>query len=261
MMSNEDPCAAHVTAASVAESAAMELDRAGKVKEAIAKYQDCDRELDEAIKVALPTHSEDRPKLIKHQQEVQERIRHLQAAASSGKTPTIPVEQQIQAVQLGMQAHQAGTAAVSSAGGVKTLGACAVVGAGAGFIVLGSTVGASLAIVGGAAGAAYCATRGDKVGDVARGAGDAALAGVDKARDLDNKHNLTGKAMDAGSKAVTAVKEADQKYGITQRLSMGAHAAAQKVSQIEEKHHVTDKVASGLAAGFGKISSAFEKKR
>ena len=49
--------------------------------------------------------------------------------------------------------------------------------------------------------AGVAATRSDQVGDVARGVGAMAIKGVDKARELDREHDITGKVMEAGSKA------------------------------------------------------------
>lgn len=257
-MAEEDVCVKHVVASSVAETAAISLDRAGDVRGAIARYEEAERELSQAIDCALPAHAEDQPKLIQHRGEVAARIQHLKSL--NGKPTSIPVEDQIKAIQLGMQAHSAATKATSSAGGVKALAAVAALGAGAGLIVLGSTVGGTIAVVGGAAAAGYCATRGDKVGDVARSAGGYAVQGVEKARDINAKHDITGKLAEAGSKAVTVAKETDQKYGVTTKIVAGAGAVARKVSEIEDKHHVTDKVGAAFSSGLSKISSALEKR-
>merc|ERR1719188_761195 len=113
----------HVIASSAAENAAIELDRAGSVAAAIAKYEECERELGKAIEAAMPAHASDHPKLVQHRSEVQSRISHLKSL--NGRPPTIPVEDQIKAVQLGMQASSAAQAAVGQAGGVRTLAACA----------------------------------------------------------------------------------------------------------------------------------------
>jgi len=256
--SAQDECISRVIASSVAENAAIDMDRAGDVKGAIAKYEESERELAAAIAAAVPSHAEDHPKLVQHRKEVLSRIQHLKSL--NGKPATIPVEDQIKAVQLGMAASASASAAVGSAGGIKTLAACAALGAGAGLLVLGSTVGATVAVVGGAAGAAYCATRSDKVGDAARGAGNIALQGVDKAKEINQKHDITGKITVAGTQAITVAKETDQKYGVSTKVSAGVGAAVKRASEFESKHKVTDKVVSGFAAGLGRISAALEKK-
>uniref|UniRef100_A0A7S0FIQ9 MIT domain-containing protein n=1 Tax=Pyrodinium bahamense TaxID=73915 RepID=A0A7S0FIQ9_9DINO len=252
----QDPCTQRVLAASVAENEAISLDRAGNVAAAIQRYEECERELSGAIGLALPAHADDHPKLVQHRKEILDRIAHLKSL--NGAAPTIPVEQQINAVQLGMQATGAASSAVSSAGGAKTLAACAALGAVGGFVVLGGTVGAGLSIVGGAAGAAYVATRQDKLGDAARTAGSCAIAGVEKAKKLNDEHKVTAKIADAGSKAVTAAKTVDEKYKISDKVSHGVGTILSKAQEIEQKHQVTDKVASGISKGFGKLSSALE---
>lgn len=254
----QDECIRHVTAASVAENAGIDLDRAGDVKGAIAKYEECEHLLAAAIAAAMPAHAEDHPKLVQHRREIVDRIAHLKSL--NGRPATIPVEDQIKAVQLGMQATSAANAAVGSAGGMKTLAACAALGAGAGFIVLGGTVGVGVSVVGGAAAAGYAATRGDKVGDVTRKAGSFAIQGAEKAKELNDKHHITEKIADAGSKAVARAKEADQKYGITTKVADGFGVAVKKAGDFEQKHKVTDKVASGISAGLGKLTKALDRR-
>lgn len=257
-MAAQDECTRRVVSAAALENAGIELDRAGNVSAAIAKYEECERELAAAIAAAMPAHAEDHPKLVQHRSEVMNRIVHLKSL--NGRPPTIPVEDQIKAVQLSMQAASAAQAAVGSAGGVKTMAACAAMGAGAGFLVLGGAVGATISIVGGAAGAAYVATRNDKAGDAARAAGGVAIQGAQKAMELNERHRVSEKIADAGSKAVTRAKETDEKYGISTKIAGGVSSIARKASEVEQKHHVTDRVASGLSTGLSRISSALEKR-
>lgn len=250
----QDECIQQVLAASALEHEGIELDRAGDNEGAILKYEECMRGLGAAIAAALPDHAEDKPKLEQHRTEICDRIAHLKSM--KGQPASIPVEDQIRAVQLGMQATQAASAAVGQAGGVKTIGACAAMGAGAAFVVLGSTVGAPIALIGGAAGAAYLATRGDKAGDAARGVGGAGLAVAGKAKELNDKHGVTDKAIDLTKGVVSKAREADTKYGITTKIGQGVGVAMAKASEIEQKHHVTDKVAGGISAGMGRLSQA-----
>merc|ERR1719387_2962864 len=99
-------------------------------------------------------------------------------------------------------------AAVASAGGVKNMAAVAALGAVGGALVLGSTVGlTAVGAMGGAAAAGYAATRQDAVGDAARSAGGAALAGCEKAKELDQQHQITAKLTDVGGKAAARAKE------------------------------------------------------
>lgn len=258
-MASGDSCTQHVVEASVAEAAAIERDRAGDVSGAIAKYEESERLLGLAISAALPAHAEDHPKLVQHQKEIHDRINHLKSPPPGG--PAIPVEQQIRAVQLAMQASSTATQATSAAGGAKQMAAAAAVGAVGGAVVLGSTLGSFVVLgaMAGGAGAAFAATRSDKVGDVARGVGAMAISGVDKARAIDSEHNISGKVVDAGSKAVSAASAVDEKYGITDKMAKGVRAGVSKAQEIEEKHHVTSRVASGLATGIGKLATGMER--
>lgn len=257
MASNDDACIRQVRSASEVENEAIELDRAGRVQEAIAKYEQCERQLATAIDLALPDHVADKPKLIQHRQEILDRLGHLRSLRGNN-APTIPVEQQIKAVQLGMQATGAATGAVNAAGGAKTMAACAALGAAGGFVVLGGVLGGGIAAVGGAAGAAYVATRQDKAGQAARSAGHVAVRGVEKAAELNREHQITTKIATVGNQAVTQAKAADQKYGVTDKVGKGVGAVMGKAQEIEQKHDVTGKVAKGFSAGLSKISSALE---
>jgi len=254
----EDLCKSLVVAAAVVENEAIERDRAGDVPTALKKYEECQGLLARAIAAALPAHPEDHPKLVQHREEVLTRIQHLK---SSSGPPAIPVEQQIRAVQLGMQvANDAGRAA-TAAGGMKQMAAVAAVGAVGGAVVLGSTLGCFVTVgaVGGDAAAGMAATRSDKIGDAARGVGSMALKGVDKAREIDREHDITGKMVHAGTKAVETACTINQQYGIMDKVSKGMSAAVAKAHEVEEKHHVTSKVASGLSLGFSKAAQGFEK--
>jgi len=252
----EDVCQSFVVAASEIENEAIGLDRKGDVKGAIAKYEESQSLLQRAIDHATAAHAGDRPKLEQHRREVLDRIQHLKSL--KGYPSTVPVEDQIRAVQLGMQATTAASQATTAAGGVKQMAAVAAVGAVGGAVVLGSALGLAT-VVGGAAAAGVAATRTDQVGDVARGVGAMAIKGVDKARELDREHDISGKVMEAGSKAVTTAGAINEQYGITDKVSKGFHAAVAKAQEVEEKHHVTSKVASGIAFGFSKAAEGFEK--
>eukprot|EP00439_Symbiodinium_sp_Y106_P051902 s1137_g6.t3 len=236
----EDLCKSLVVAAAVVENEAIERDRAGDVPTALKKYEECQGLLARAIAAALPAHPEDHPKLVQHREEVLTRIQHLK---SSSGPPAIPVEQQIRAVQLGMQvANDAGRAA-TAAGGMKQMAAVAAVGAVGGAVVLGSTLGCFVTVgaVGGAAAAGMAATRSDKIGDAARGVGSMALKGVDKAREIDREHDITGKMVHAGTKAVETACTINQQYGIMDKVCV----ASKKQSKLQ--------VSKGMSAAVAKV--------
>lgn len=257
MATNElDECVSRVMAASMAENEAIDLDRKGQRAAAIAKYEECVKEFNAAIAAALPNHSEDRPKLMEHKAQVEARIATLKASPGT----TVPVEDQIKSVQLAMCGASAANAAVSSAGGVKTMAAVAAVGAVGGAIVLGSTVGlTAIGAVGGAAGAAYAATRQDAVGDAARSVGGTAIKGVEKAQELNDKHQITAKVADVGNKAATKARAINDQHQITSKISSATSAAVNKTKEFEAKHQVTNKVASGLSKGLDGVSSLLSR--
>jgi len=143
---------------------------------------------------------------------------------------------------------------------MKTMAAVAALGAGAGFLVLGGAIGTSLGVIGGAAAATYCATRSDKVGDATRTAGGIAVKGVERAAELNQKHQVTAKMTQAGQQVAQRAVETNEKYKITDKISGVVSAAMQKAQQVEEKHHVTDKAASTVSRGFTKLSSMLDKR-
>lgn len=251
-MAEADECVRRVMAASMAENEGIDLDRKNERSAAIEKYEESVREFDAAIAAAMPNHSEDKPKLIEHKAQVEQRIKTLKASPAT----TVPVEDQIKSVQLAMAGASSANAAVNSAGGVKTMAAVAAMGAVGGAIVLGGTIGlTTIGAVGGAAGAAYAATRQDAVGNAARSAGGAALSGVAKAQELNEQHQITAKMADAGGKAVAKARAINEQHQITGKISSAASAVVSKGKEIDSKHKVTDKVAGGLAKGLDGISS------
>jgi hypothetical protein len=253
-----DDCIRHVMAGASHENEAIELDRAGKVSEALAKYAACEKELAASVAAALPAHAEDKPKLEAHRQEILQRMEHLKGL-KAGETPSIPVEQQIKSVQLGMQVSSAAQEAAQRAGGVKVVAATAAVGAACSFMILGGAIGTTFAVVGGAGAAAYATSRDDKIGEAARKVGQVTLAGVDKAKAIDEEHHLTEKAATAAKTGVAKAREVDAKYGISDKVSTGAGAAFSKIKAIEEKHQLTDKVAAGVGKGLTRASRVLSK--
>jgi len=236
-----DVCVQQVVEACMLESEAIGLDRSGKTVEAVAKYRECEKALGRGIQVAISTgHMDDHPKLVQHRRQVLERINHL---SSLGGTPaTTPLEQHIEPVELSMVVRYPESSTACDATDMKTMAAYAALGAGAGFLVLGSTV----AVVGGAAGGAYLATRQGNAGEAVRAAGDFAMAGADKAMELSSKHEIPQKIAEAGNKAFVAAKSTDEKYCLTDKVVKGMGAVVQKGKEMDEKHCLTERVAKGV---------------
>ena len=73
---------------------AIALDRSGKIVEAIAKYISCTIQLQNAMGLAMPSHSENQRNLMEHLHEIVNRIAHL-TGLRPGQVSTVPVEHHI----------------------------------------------------------------------------------------------------------------------------------------------------------------------
>jgi len=246
------------------------LDRSGSTVGAMAMYRECEKLLDCGIQAAAAAgHMDDQPKLVQHRKQVHDRIEHL--SSLGGHSATIPVEKHIKPVELSMKhtgtVGQPGSSTVGDGTDRKTLAVYAAVGAGAGFLVLGST----LAIVGGAAGGAYLATRQGNAGEVAEKiteAGNKALAaanstdeklgltdkftkGIDvvvqKGKEIDEKHNLSDKVAKSVDVVIQKGREVDDKHSFSDRIAKGVDAAVQKGKAIDDRHGIGDKVTQGVS--------------
>ncbi|CAE7668470.1 yciC [Symbiodinium sp. CCMP2592] len=206
----EDLCKSLVVAAAVVENEAIERDRAGDVPTALKKYEECQGLLARAIAAALPTHPEVHAVFCVPYKSGG----HLSVLACSD----CGTEQV--ANDAGPEWVEKCESCFEKTGGMKQMAAVAAVGAVGGAGVLGSTLGCFVTVgaVGGAAAAGMAATRSDKIGDAARGVGSMALKGVDKAREIDREHDITGKMAHAGTKAVETACTINQQYGIMDKV-------------------------------------------
>mmetsp|Transcript_17968 Transcript_17968/g.41938 ORF Transcript_17968/g.41938 Transcript_17968/m.41938 type:complete len:280 (+) Transcript_17968:64-903(+) len=250
---HNDECVSLTVAAAEAENSAIELDRKGKFKEAIAKYEECIQGLSAAISASGTGHQEDTSSLEEHRKQVLGRTSYLRGFKGD-PSEVSPIEEYITPIQLNMKADEKG-----GHNPLKKIAAVAGLGAAAGFIVLGGILGGAFAVAAGGGAAAYAATRQDGIGNAARKAGEVTLDGVDKAADLNREHKITEKLAEAGRNAMDRAKEMNEKYKITEKAKAGMDAAVTKVQEVEAKHHVTDKVAAGFASGVEKISDALSK--
>eukprot|EP00232_Nephroselmis_pyriformis_P027467 CAMPEP_0182858422 /NCGR_PEP_ID=MMETSP0034_2-20130328/3672_1 /TAXON_ID=156128 /ORGANISM="Nephroselmis pyriformis, Strain CCMP717" /LENGTH=243 /DNA_ID=CAMNT_0024989849 /DNA_START=133 /DNA_END=867 /DNA_ORIENTATION=+ len=135
------------------------------------------------------------------------------------------------------------------AGGMKVLGGAAAVGGGIGLLLSGPIL-----AVAGAGAAAYAATKAGPGGDAARSVGNAANVAMSEAQDINKKHNITGKLMDAGSSLATKAKELNDKYKIQDKVVDVTKTGIQQAKIINEKHKIVDRVASGVAMGADRIA-------
>ena len=98
----------------------------------------------------------------------------------------------------------------------KIIAGAAVVGGVAATLLVGPVVG-----IVAAGGAAYAATRSDKVGEVAKSTGQAAVAVTGKAVDLNKEHGITDKIGDGLKNTATAVQGFDQKHDVSGKVAGG----------------------------------------
>lgn len=283
-------CIALVMEAAQVEAAAMDLDKQGKAIEAVASYRQAADGLQKAA-AACPSGHPDGPVLEQHRQEVLHRAVYLEGLPA-GEAP-VPLETHINGVELTMaatdDAQQAGAPNGdnrSAPSGFRTMGAAAAVGGAAGMMFLRGPVGGLIA----AAGAAYATTRSDKVGDVARSVGQAGVSAVDKAKQLDQQHQISEKAKAAGTAAVTASAAAaskakalneehqltekakaagtaavgkaqalDEQLKISENAKKAASQTATKLNELNDKHKVTEKLGKGLSSGLGMVAGWLSK--
>ena len=101
----------------------------------------------------------------------------------------------------------------SASNGLKVMAGAAAVGG----VAVGVVTGSVIIGVAAAGGAAYAATRSDKIGDMGKATGRAAIAGYAKAKQVNEEHQLTTKAKALVVTSYTKAKEVDEKHHILSR--------------------------------------------
>ena len=153
----------------------------------------------------------------------------------------------------------------------------------AGGVAVGAVAGPMLGIAA-AGGAAYAATRNDKVGDVAKSTGRAAVAVGNKAVctplstaplrlyhhdpcgafpflrqvELNQEHGITQKIGSGLSRATNAVKEFDRSHDVSGKVTSGLHKAGSSLQDFDRKHDVSGKVSSGITTAMNGITRALQ---
>jgi len=261
-MMSEDPPAVDenhpfykaVVEASKLEREAMELDTNGDKQGACAKYEDSAKRLNEAVNMHAPRNHPDIPTLKTHREQILNRVKYLQS--HTGSSPTSAIDAHIKSVQLTLQASNMMQDAQNKAGGTKRLAAAAGIGAIGGFFVLGG-VGA----VAGAGAGLFAVTQPGKVGDTARMASDKAIDAGKSAKEYNEKHQITNKALALGQSLVTKGKEFNEKHDVTGKIATGVSTATAKAKEVNEKHDLTGKAGRGISTGMDKITSSLNKDR
>ena len=230
-----------LTDASAAEQKAILADRGGRIPEALECYELCIRKLNQALSLC-PLNHPDGEAIEQHVSEVNNRIVYLSSLSNTAR-PLIPLESHISPVQLSVSPP-------SSISTSTTMGAAAAIGGVGGLLLLGP-----FGLVAGAAGAAYAATRDDKVGSATRGVAQGSVAMVGKAADVDREHHFTAKAKELGSAAMSKASELNEKYEVTERVKAAGSEAGRRLSEFNERYKVTDKLASGISSGMTTLSN------
>eukprot|EP00397_Hematodinium_sp_SG-2012_P033472 GEMP01035767.1.p1 GENE.GEMP01035767.1~~GEMP01035767.1.p1 ORF type:complete len:271 (+),score=71.81 GEMP01035767.1:171-983(+) len=260
MTDQDDAFVNCVVEASTVEQEAIAFDQQGDVKSACSKYRESAAKLDIAAHQLAPRNHPDIESLVIHRKQLMSRVAYLEQP--TGGAERRPIQDHIQAAQLTLQAADAATfakAKVDGAGGGKVVAAAAGIGAVGGLVVLGTIFGGGVGIIAGAGAGAYAATRSDKVGEVARSAAGGAISTVHKAKDFNEKHELTGKALTLGQSIWSKAKEVNEKHDITGKVAHGAAATAAKAKEVNEKYKITDKAGGAMSSGMEKASEKLSR--
>mmetsp|Transcript_26678 Transcript_26678/g.78813 ORF Transcript_26678/g.78813 Transcript_26678/m.78813 type:complete len:211 (-) Transcript_26678:80-712(-) len=143
-------------------------------------------------------------------------------------TPTSPADDPVQADQ---DHEETRTTAAGIAAGIIGL-------------FLGGPI---LALIAGG-GTVYAARQRDgTAGDVARAVGDIALTARDKAKELDEKHNVVDKTKAAAGDAWERTKELDAEHHFMQKIKHALAVAYDRTVAFNAEHHVFEKIT--IAAG------------
>uniref|UniRef100_A0A7S0MZ57 MIT domain-containing protein n=1 Tax=Pyramimonas obovata TaxID=1411642 RepID=A0A7S0MZ57_9CHLO len=225
---------------------AVEHDTAGRWKEAITFYE-------QAASIILNDNpaETDRKVAINYQNRATELKQQLAAKQAGDMQATAALAQK--GMQTAAEVTPKVTEGVQQAGGVKNMAGAAAVGGAMGLMALGP-----MTAVACAGAAAYCTTRSDTAGDVARNTGSAVATTFEKAKAYNEEHNLTGRAKEAAVASAQKASEVNQKYGITSKLSSACSMAVSKAKAIEEKHQLGAKVGKACATGMDKVTSAMK---
>ena len=139
----------------------------------------------------------------------------------------------------------------SVSNGLKVMAGAAAVGG----VAVGAVTGSVIVGVAAAGGAAYAASRSDKIGDMGKATGRAAIAGYTKAKQVNEEHQLTAKAKVLAVTTYAKAKEVDEKHHIMSRAKAAASTGFGKAKAYDEKHNVMGKVASGVVSGMNALSN------
>lgn len=139
----------------------------------------------------------------------------------------------------------------------KVVGAAAIAGGVAGLALCGPVVG----LVGAVGVGTLAATQPNKAGDVARASGDVVIAAGERAKELNQKHEIVEKTKRATKGLVDKGKEIDEKHHISEKTQKGVGKIVQKTKEFEEKHRIGEKAGKTMTKGLEMVSNTLRPKR
>jgi len=137
----------------------------------------------------------------------------------------------------------------------KVIGAAAIAGAVAGFVLIGPVTG-----IVGAVGAGALASQNNKAGEVARASGGVVISAGERAKKIDEKHHVVSKTKQAAGNFLQKGKELNEKHHIAEKSKKAAGDMAKKTKEFEEKHHLGEKAGKGLTKGLNFVSKQLKPK-
>jgi len=235
----------HLAAAAALESTAVEADRAGAHDKALAAYHDCEQQLAAAAAMLtdLSERAQDHRKLVKHREEVLERIKYLEGLGKDDvPDEKIPVESQIGEIELDAF-ELADKDDDENAGGLTplqmaqkaqrqkrkaVLATCGAVGAGAGLVCLGpiglGAASLTATVVGAGAATGFIATNDGKLGETTYTTGEKlykpfeqGMQKLEEKADSSGATAMLGQAKNFGKQKTAEIGE---KLGIDIRQSL-----------------------------------------
>ncbi|KAL7545115.1 hypothetical protein ACHAWF_008477 [Thalassiosira exigua] len=151
-------------------------------------------------------------------------------------------------------AQQNGSVRATNAS-ARQVGGAAVAGTVAGLAVSGPVVGVA---AGGAA--AYAATRhSGMAGGAARQTGDAVATAGEKAKELNDRHEITKRSIIAAKSAIKTARDFDEKHQIVNKTKEVANSAVLRAREVDQKHQVTDKSKKAASSAISKAKDIDEK--
>mmetsp|Transcript_64505 Transcript_64505/g.77444 ORF Transcript_64505/g.77444 Transcript_64505/m.77444 type:complete len:202 (-) Transcript_64505:146-751(-) len=124
------------------------------------------------------------------------------------------------------------------------LGSAAIAGG-----VIGLVLGGPLLAVAGAAGIAVAATTGGAAGDIARASGEIVIAAGDKAKEINQAHNIVGNTRGTVENAWEKTKQYEAKNGIFDGIKDFIKSSVDKTFEYEKENKIFARMRTAITDG------------